>query len=38
MGDEIQTLKGETESFLERCVALLDEEYEIKYDERFWGE
>ena len=38
MSNEIRILKGETELFLERCVALLDEEYKIKYDKRFWGE
>ncbi len=31
-------MEKETELFLERCVALLDEKYVVKYDERFWEE
>ncbi len=38
MSNELSTLEKETKSFLERCVLLLDEEYAIKYDERFWEE
>ncbi len=36
--DELQIRKEETKSFLDRCVALLEEEYTVKYDERFWEE
>ena len=38
MDEKIKTLREETKLFLERCVTLLDEDYIVKYDERFWGE
>ncbi len=38
INNEIVKLKEETKLFLERCIALLDEKYVVKYDERFWEE
>ncbi len=34
---EIERQK-ETELFLKKCILLLDEEYIVKYDERYWEE
>ena len=36
-GDKAMS-EEETKSFLERCVFLLEDDYIVKYDERFWEE
>lgn len=32
------TKEEKTKSFLDRCVLLLDDIYEVSYDKRFWEE